>query len=333
MGRILTHFPRTICHFPKWFQLLVAALCLLAFASPAPSAAEETRIEALVFESGRMNFSVDTGRTIARYSINPLFVLPGEEVPVDVEGDGQFEISASAGTLSQAGPRTWHWRAPQAKGLHRLEVRRSGDAKPMRFSVFVMTPFAEAASGTLNGYRIGKYPTRLLPGYHHPRGFIEVTEGNATTLLSPHFQLQQFQCKQASGHPKYVVLQEKLLGKLELVLEKLNESGRYARTLHVMSGYRTPFYNHAIGNVRFSRHQFGDAADVFVDENGDAQMDDLNRDGRSDRRDAQMLSDLVEDLERSPVAASLLGGLSVYRRNAVHGPFVHVDARGTPARW
>ena len=280
-----------------------------------------------------MNFSVDTGRTIARYSVNPLFVLPGENVPLEVEGAGEFRASASAGSLRQSSPGTWRWRAPRGTGLQQIEIRRVGDESAMRFSVFVMIPFSEATSGTLNGYRIGKYPTDLLPGYRRPRGFIEVTPENAGTALSPHFRLEQFLCKQSGGHPKYVVLQEKLLDKLELVLAKLNESGRYARTLHVMSGYRTPFYNHAIGNVRFSRHQFGDAADVFVDENGDGQMDDLNRDGRSDRRDAELLSAVVEKLERSPAAASLLGGLSVYKRNAVHGPFVHVDARGTPARW
>ena len=27
------------------------------------------------------------------------------------------------------------------------------------------------------------------------------------------------------------------------------------------------------------------------------------------------------------------GGMSLYRRNAAHGPFVHVDARGQVARW
>jgi hypothetical protein len=27
------------------------------------------------------------------------------------------------------------------------------------------------------------------------------------------------------------------------------------------------------------------------------------------------------------------GGMSIYRRNPVHGPFVHVDTRGYRARW
>ena len=27
------------------------------------------------------------------------------------------------------------------------------------------------------------------------------------------------------------------------------------------------------------------------------------------------------------------GGLGLYKANAAHGPFVHVDVRGYPARW
>jgi hypothetical protein len=29
----------------------------------------------------------------------------------------------------------------------------------------------------------------------------------------------------------------------------------------------------------------------------------------------------------------LVGGLSAYRANSAHGPFVHIDARGVRARW
>jgi len=29
----------------------------------------------------------------------------------------------------------------------------------------------------------------------------------------------------------------------------------------------------------------------------------------------------------------LVGGYGIYRANSVHGPFVHIDVRGTPARW
>ena len=52
-----------------------------------------------------------------------------------------------------------------------------------------------------------------------------------------------------------------------------------------MSGYRTPFYNRSIGNqTRFSRHVYGDAADIYADDDGDGKMDDLDGDGHHPAR-------------------------------------------------
>src|SRR6185436_19219101 len=99
-----------------------------------------------------------------------------------------------------------------------------------------------------------------------------------------------------------------------------------------MSGYRTPQYNGPGGNgrVKNSRHTYGDAADVWVDEDGDGRMDDLNGDGRVDIKDAAMLRQAVERVEaRQP---TLVGGAGVYTATREHGPFVHVDARGRAAR-
>ncbi|HEY5622313.1 MAG TPA: D-Ala-D-Ala carboxypeptidase family metallohydrolase, partial [Gammaproteobacteria bacterium] len=62
-------------------------------------------------------------------------------------------------------------------------------------------------------------------------------------------------------------------------------------------GYRTPFYNRAIGNVPNSRHVFGGAADIFLDRAPrDGQMDDINFDGIEDFRDAQRLYQIAHEL-------------------------------------
>ena len=103
-----------------------------------------------------------------------------------------------------------------------------------------------------------------------------------------------------------------------------------------MSGFRTPQYNslgvgRAGGRARDSRHMYGDAADVYVDADGDGRMDDLDRDGRITVKDAGWLARVAEEVEADYPA--MTGGIGVYRANAVHGPFVHVDVRGTPARW
>jgi len=97
-----------------------------------------------------------------------------------------------------------------------------------------------------------------------------------------------------------------------------------------MSGYRTPFYNKAIGNVGFSQHQWGRAADIFIDKDKNGTMDDLNKDKRIDRNDAVFLYQMLDRLSKQ---SSLIGGLGVYGSASSHGPFVHVDVRGKRARW
>lgn len=101
-----------------------------------------------------------------------------------------------------------------------------------------------------------------------------------------------------------------------------------------MSGFRTPFYNRAIGNGRHSRHVYGGAADFYVDvAPRDDRMDDLNGDGNHDYRDAQWLYRRAEALFANRPHRHLRGGLGVYRSTAAHGPFLHMDARGRRARW
>jgi hypothetical protein len=150
--------------------------------------------------------------------------------------------------------------------------------------------------------------------------------------VSPHFQLGQFVCKQAGGPPEYLVLRQPLLVKLEEVLAQVNAQGREAHTFTLLSAYRTPSYNAAIGNVTtFSRHHYGDAADIFVDVDGDGRMDDLNRDGRYTLADAHWLGQLVQNVQDD--SGDLVGGLGTYSPTSGHGAFVHVDVRGFQAHW
>src|SRR5262249_44705654 len=160
--------------------------------------------------------------------------------------------------------------------------------------------------------------------YLQPRGFVEVTKQNEDTKLSPHFTLKQFVCKQgpAAEFPKYVVLHERLPLKLEAVLAAVRQEGFDVETLHVMSGYRTPFYNRAIRDVPYSMPQWGRAADVFVDRRGRGVMDDLNGDHKVDVGDAHYLYDLVERLLAQPSFRNLEGGMGYYPATPAHPPFV-----------
>lgn len=292
------------------------------------------------FQTGRASFSVKVRNDVSPYRVLGLFVLPDERVTIRVvtEGNGsRYRLTTSAEPASPDGERQWTWRAPTRPGLYSIRVLQDDPPDSITLNAFVLVPVSEVKEGHLNGYRIGEYPAVPLRGlsiYQRPRGFIEVTPENRNTLIAPHFTVGQFLCKQASGWPKYVVLKERLLLKLELILEKTNEAGYRTDSFVIMSGYRTPYYNRAIGNVRYSRHVWGDAADIFIDVRPrDGMMDDLNADGRIDYQDAHVLYELIDDLYGEPWYTPFVGGLGRYRRTSSHGPFVHVDARGFRARW
>ena len=93
-----------------------------------------------------------------------------------------------------------------------------------------------------------------------------------------------------------MLLKERLPLKLEAVLERVNALGFAVDTLHVMSAYRTPYYNHAIGDVKYSMHQWGSAADIYIDPLKQDRMADLNHDGRVDIQDSKFLYDEIERL-------------------------------------
>jgi hypothetical protein len=288
----------------------------------------------------KAGFSVKSKDELSPYRVIGVFVLPRETLTLEVPGKDrtdEFVLQSAAGISTRTGPRSWRWQAPPEKGLYPVIIKHPATGDSVTLNVFVMVPMSACEGEFLNGYRIGRYPAIALKGlsiYEPPRGFVEVTEENMRTPVSPHFFLGQFLCKQDGGYPKYVVIRERLLLKLELVLEKTNEAGFPCGTFEIMSGYRTPYYNKLIGNVKYSRHVYGGAADIFIDENPpDDMMDDLNHDGASDYHDADILYDIIDGMYGAPWYERFPGGLGKYKKTPSHGPFVHVDVRGFRARW
>ncbi|MBA4072031.1 MAG: hypothetical protein C0497_09390 [Gemmatimonas sp.] len=212
-------------------------------------------------------------------------------------------------------------------------------ASGRQFSLITLLPFANKVNGRVGDYHLGRFPAEKRPprsaAYENPDGFIEVTLENKDTPVSEHFRLSDFLTHdQKNVWPKYLVLREALVDKLELVMVELQQRGIDARRIRVMSGFRSPQYNQrgvTRGRARDSRHQYGDAADIMVDNNADNRLDDLNRDGRVNSRDMRVLAEAVESVERQ--YPELVGGLGLYRANSARGPFIHVDVRGQRARW
>jgi uncharacterized protein YcbK (DUF882 family) len=207
------------------------------------------------------------------------------------------------------------------------------------FSFIALRPFTDKQKGRVGTYRLGFWPSErgrtATDAYENPDGFIEVTPENKDMQISEHFKLSDFLTHdQHDVWPKYLVLNEDLVDKLELVIARLQQNGVRVQRLVVMSGFRTPWYNRHGGRVggraELSRHMYGDAADVYVD-NGSGRMADLNHDGRVDSRDAKVILKAVEEVEREH--PELSGGVGVYHGTRSHGPFAHIDVRGWRARW
>ncbi|MEO6528429.1 MAG: hypothetical protein ABIP93_17560 [Gemmatimonadaceae bacterium] len=236
--------------------------------------------------------------------------------------------------------------APRA-GIWRLAVAVGSAIKPItNFNLISMRPLSDKQNGRVGLYYMGNWPgergkvnaPRKAPAdrYRPPSGFIEVTPQNADTRVSEHFKLRDFLTHdQPNVWPKFLVLEMRNVDKLELVLADLQERGINVQGVRVMSGFRTPQYNKGGGSTGgragLSRHMYGDAADVFIDSNGDGLMDDLNRDGRISVDDSRIVSQAVDRVEAAH--PELIGGAGVYPAASGHGPFIHIDTRGYRARW
>ena len=247
---------------------------------------------------------------------------------------GQTQSSSLALPILQ---RYFGDSAASTPGVYALPEEAAGGRA---FSLITLLPFNTKDRGAVGGYRVGFWPAERRSvrsqQYENPEGFIQVTADNQDTHVSEHFRLRDFLTKdQRSTWPKYLVLRLDLIDKLELIIDDLETRGVHVTRMSVMSGFRTPQYNAKGvgkgGRAKDSRHQYGDAADVFVDNDGNGRMDDLNRDGRVDARDAQIIIEAAERVERR--YPDLVGGAGRYRANRAHGPFAHIDVRGYRARW
>jgi peptidase M15-like protein len=265
-------------------------------------------------------------------------VLPGKSIDIGVEsGKSQnIVIECDIGKITKKDKNNWKYLAPNIPGNYILNIEELISGKSCRLVVFVLTPAFNQEGEYLNNYRIGNYPVEKYKGkkrYTKPDGFIEVTKENKDLFITPHFKLSQFLCKQNSGWPKYVILNPVLLVKLEYLVEELHSVDPEINTLTIMSGYRTPYYNKLIGNVKYSRHIYGDAADVYVDENRDDLIDDLDNNGRIEMQDVMVMHRILSELEKDPENEHLVGGIGSYNKNSAHTYFIHVDTRGYRARW
>jgi hypothetical protein len=276
------------------------------------------------------------------------FALPGEavEYPLEVGGDQRrlayewVRVGRSEGSDPPRPLTGSDLVAPAAPGFYHLALVHSDSvagilADSRRVldgpTLAVLVPFSQKLGATLNGYRIGTYLAERLHGGGHdrPEGFVEVDTNDVNLPLSKHLRLGDFVTHDGQQvWPRYTVLSPRLLDKLELVMAEIAR-GRGGDTsdvdvaLNVHSGFRTPLYNRTVKrSAKDSRHQYGDAADVTIDANGD---------GRITLADSKLVVRAVDAVETAH--PELTGGLGLYTSRRYRTPYVHIDARGQRARW
>lgn len=270
-------------------------------------------------------------------ALKAAIVDPGAHLDVN-RREGQLQFRSSTGQVYRAGDT----EAPTIPGLYSLSVAMGQASKPVDdFGLITLVPFSEKKSGRIGSYLLGSWPyerggTPRSERYADPRGFIEVTPENKDFRVSEHFTLGAFLTKgQTNVWPKYLLLDPLLLDKAELTIQELERMGVDVQHVEVMSGFRTPSYNAGGGNTQgranLSRHMYGDAADMFVDNDRNGWMDDINGDGNVDTDDARMMAQAAERVEKR--YPQLVGGIGVYKTCCGHGPFTHIDVRGYRARW
>jgi uncharacterized protein YcbK (DUF882 family) len=238
----------------------------------------------------------------------------GDEIAAQLGGAGVFDVVLQAGAVQQEVPN---------------------------LSVIRMLPMSVKRNGRVGRYLIGNWPCEVgdcpdNPIYRTPPGLIEITPQNKEMFLSEHIQLKDYITKLQEGvWPKYVVIDPQNLDKIELVVEELERMGHPVRNLFAVSGFRSPWYNAnggtTSGRAGLSRHMYGDAMDIAVDNDRNGIMDDLNGDGRINLNDARVIGEAVERVERKyPV---MVGGMLYYPPTGGHQGMVHIDTRGNRARW
>jgi uncharacterized protein YcbK (DUF882 family) len=324
-----------------WGTLVVfttAALGVIRFASPAHPAplTPFAAIAAAHLSAGPGPNAFGDSR-----AVRVRFTLPGAavEFPIDVSGDAStltYEWTRGQDSAADA-PRPLagtSFIAPSAPGFYHLVLVRGIERQVIpEPTLAVLVPFSEKVGSMLNGYHIGTYLAERLSPHDHPAGFLEVRPTDVSLRVSTHLKLGDFitHDAQAAVWPKYVALNPRLLDKLELVLEKIGSEARLSQpddsapevAFDVHSGFRTPAHNKVVRrSARDSRHQYGDAADLAIDADGD---------GRVTIKDAVLVARAVNQVEDEH--PDLVGGLGLYTSRRYRTPYVHIDARGKRSRW
>jgi uncharacterized protein YcbK (DUF882 family) len=270
------------------------------------------------------------------------FVRPGDAVELPLA----MTESTSAGALAYQWVRTTDsvavgtprplatgaLTAPAEPGYYRLALTRDGQRRVVDGQTLaVLVPFEEKQGAKLRGFTLGTWVGEKLSGKGKaglPEGFLPIDAHALALAVTENLTLGDILSTpdtEREGYPEFAAVDVRLLEKLELVLAEVTRmtGGATPPRLSVNSGFRPPSYNKGVaGAANNSRHQYGDAADVRIDADGD---------GRFSAAEVKLVEKAVLAVEQAH--PDLKGGLGLYTSKRFRSPYVHIDARGQRARW
>jgi hypothetical protein len=306
----------------------------------SPLSTEGPPVAAYLSDRVVQAFSADFAQEVAGASgaVKVAVLKPGEQLDVNgVPKGAQVELQPTGG----GGAAVPASQAASNPGIWNVVLKMADAIRPAAgVNVITLVPLSAKENGRIGSYNIGSWPFEHggapKPIYDPPPGLVKVTPENMNLWVSQHIQLKDFITKgQTDVWPKYVAMQPRELDKVELTIQELEREGHPVKNIFVVSGFRTPNYNREggdpTGRAALSRHMYGDAMDIAVDNDNDGFMDDLNGDGRVDVNDARVIGRAADAVERAH--PELVGGIGIYTPTGAHHGFVHIDTRGYRARW
>ena len=138
------------------------------------------------------------------------------------------------------------------------------------------------------------------------------------------FRINDFVCKDAyyraclldASKEYYWLIDEKVLASLIDLRQSLKSKGYDPEAFTITSGHRHPRKNESIRAAKLSRHMKGQAVDMYIQ--------DINKDGKYTDEDKKIVLDIAEK-----EVIQNKGGIGRYPGTRA----VHIDVRGTRARW
>lgn len=214
--------------------------------------------------------------------------------------------------------------------------------------------FDRSGDGLLEGVPIGVYPSETAAEapeivrdhakqYAPPRLFYRLDDASRGVILAPHVTLHLLNPPAIHGEDapvRHVAFDRRMERFWSAFNQITMEEGLDAHGLRVLRGFVSPnerarLARQGVELSQYSRHMYGDCIAIVLDRNEatymtEPRMSDINKDGRADLADVEVLAAIAEKTMRE---TGMWGGVGVCGKFGGPGPstgtpYLHIDLRG-----